>query len=515
MTKQEFAKTIKAKYPQYQNVDDTVLADKMVEKYPEYKSKITGTPAIPPAKKGIIKTAVEKRVAALEPTLEAYGSGKQGLASSALQLTGQAAGALGDIGFEAIKKITPGFVKEPVKKAIGAVAATPVAQTAATKYEEWKTAHPEAARNLEATINIAGILPATPKTGITEKLFGKAATVAEKSGLKGIEAEKAAFARELVKPVQTTAIKEAQVARTTEKGFGPFKRSVIEPTTMDLRAEKAVAEVPGVNSKNTYQQNFNIIKDYNKTLAQQLEQDIKNNNFIVSKKEVSSRLNQSKVALNESPLITGDAQKTADKLLAGMKRIIEKNKGDAEGILKSRKEYDAWVLSQKPKAFDAKAENAFSIANREIRQTLNDLLEEKAPNVGVKESLTKQSSIYHALDNITPKAAQEADTAIGRAFDTMKRVVGVKNATVQDIATVVGVGGLGAASLLAPAVAGIGIPTYLTYRAGKYFLKPELRVKFSKLLDEVNKQIPTIKEAARLSEIQAAKQAIEDILNQD
>jgi len=41
MTKQEFAQTVKTKYPEYKNVDDNTLADKVLAKYPEYQSRIT------------------------------------------------------------------------------------------------------------------------------------------------------------------------------------------------------------------------------------------------------------------------------------------------------------------------------------------------------------------------------------------------------------------------------------------------------------------------------------------
>ena len=40
ITPQEFAKKIKAKYPQYSNIDDVTLAKKMVEKYPEYSTQV-------------------------------------------------------------------------------------------------------------------------------------------------------------------------------------------------------------------------------------------------------------------------------------------------------------------------------------------------------------------------------------------------------------------------------------------------------------------------------------------
>lgn len=43
-TRSEFAASIKAKYPQYQAVDDSTLVEKMLEKYPQYREKVTDDP---------------------------------------------------------------------------------------------------------------------------------------------------------------------------------------------------------------------------------------------------------------------------------------------------------------------------------------------------------------------------------------------------------------------------------------------------------------------------------------
>ncbi len=40
MDKLQFAQLIKSKYPEYEGVDDNTLADKVLEKYPEYRSKV-------------------------------------------------------------------------------------------------------------------------------------------------------------------------------------------------------------------------------------------------------------------------------------------------------------------------------------------------------------------------------------------------------------------------------------------------------------------------------------------
>lgn len=40
LTRVQFAQKVKAKYPEYKDVDDEVLATKMLEKYPEYSSTV-------------------------------------------------------------------------------------------------------------------------------------------------------------------------------------------------------------------------------------------------------------------------------------------------------------------------------------------------------------------------------------------------------------------------------------------------------------------------------------------
>lgn len=91
--------------------------------------------------------------------------------SKTLQTLGQGAGFAGDIAYEGAKAITPQPVKDLAKGAIGAVTSTEPVQQGLQAYNEWKTAHPEAAGNLEATFNIASLLPGL-------KVGGKVAEVA-------------------------------------------------------------------------------------------------------------------------------------------------------------------------------------------------------------------------------------------------------------------------------------------------------------------------------------------------
>jgi len=317
------------------------------------------------------------------------------------------------------------------------------------------------------------------------KLTSESGEILVKSGAKKAASLKDDFVRDLVRPTQTKAVKEAQVARTTEKGVGPFKRSEIAPSTQELQLEEAVKTVKGISDAKTSQQNFNVIQEATGKEAQLLEKQLADNDFIFPKKELNARLDAVKTKLAENPSLVGSNERVAEKLVDGFNRLLKDTQAKGSSLLKLRKDYDNWVRAQKgDKIFDPKTENAFSVVNREIRQGINDFLEEKAVNVSVKESLRKQSSLYRAMDNIKPKAAVEADTAIGRAFQNAANAVGVKNKIVQQIGAAVGLAGFGAAATFAPAAAVTGALSFLGYKGGKLLLKPELRTAIGKLLKE-------------------------------
>lgn len=402
------------------------------------------------------------------------------LLRSGLRTSGAVAGA-------AFSPITEApVIKQGIEGIGGLIAKIPGVQHIIENADALAQRHPELAKDIQNIVDIATLGSAAPgvKQGVTATLVEKAGKGLQDSATASTEANRTDFLRKLLTPEQTKAIKEDQVARTSEVGSGPFKRSVIAPTPAQIRAEQAVATVPGVHPKATVQQNYNFIKSANQAEAENLKTQIAQNDFAIPKKETLSRLDAAAKELENSPVIVGDAEKTAQKLLNGAREFINSNAGSGSGLLEARKQFDQWVLHQKPAAFDAKAENAFTIANRQIRGAFNDLLDEKATNVEVKKSLAHQSALYNALDTLTPKAATEADTAIGRTLQRIGGVLGTKNKVVQAVAAAAGIGGLGAAATFAPVVAGVGIPLYLTYRAGKLALKPEVRKAIGAMLEK-------------------------------
>lgn len=409
-------------------------------------------------------------------------------------------GAVAKLPFSVITEAP--LIKQTLDFAGQGIAKIPGAKEVASEVSKLSEKYPELSKDLEDIVNIAtfgsGKAVEAPINKVVGSTTKKVGTILETSGKKGILAETDKFVRELVRPAQTSAVKEAQVARTTEKGWGIFKRSEIAPTAKELASENAVKTIPGVAKNKTLQQNYNIIAKANEKEAEALVKKVAKNDFQVPFGESTLRLERASANLMESPLITGDAEKTAQKLIAGANKIIKANEETGSGLLKARKEYDIWVKSQKPKVFDAKSEGAFTLANREIRSAMNDLLEERAPTLGIKKSLQKQSSLFNAMENITPKAAQEADSAFRRAIESVGAKLGFKNKAVQAVATLAGIGGLGAASTFAPIIAQVGIPAYFLYKGGKLVLKPSLRKAIGRILKTSGKQLEATERNALL-----------------
>lgn len=99
--------------------------------------------------------------------------------SKFIQRAGQGAAFLGDVVTEGIKSVTPDPVEEQFVRGLERTLAPIVQSGAGQNIAEWAKAHPEAAKNLEAVINIAGVVPIGKGASITKD--------AVKTGVKKVE----------------------------------------------------------------------------------------------------------------------------------------------------------------------------------------------------------------------------------------------------------------------------------------------------------------------------------------
>ena len=509
-TLEELGQKIKAKYPQYASMSDVDVAQKVITKYPQYQKQIDSPSIEQPQPKPTGG-----------PTFQAEMGGAETIPGNIARTFGNIPSSAMNLGRALIAPVNPFDTESPLNiganlvksgEALGQVfkSKTPLkdigegfVQTgkdiggAVARFGKQAVEDPSSVAKLgiEDPLLVPSLLYAPSRALGTKTLGTKALDVAtkpvkkvgeliEKPALVSMERTKGKFLQELVSPELTKNVKQDRVSRTTETGVGPFMRSVVAPTTDEVRMAREVAKIPEVKEGRSFQQNYNAIYNYNIKEAQRLENSVAANDFIIPRTEVAAKLNATRQTLEQSPTIVGDAQTTANKLISGAVRILNENPGTGSGLLRARKEYDQWVLSQKPKAFDGATENAFTLANREVRNVLNDTLDKYAPSVGVKDSLSNQAALYRALDNIEVKAAKEADTTIGRVFDRVGNALQTRSRVVQGLGLVTGVGVLGTAMMYAlPYTIGAGIG-YVLYRGGKLFVSPEARAIVGRILKD-------------------------------
>jgi len=488
-----------------------------------------GFKEVEPSFIGGIQQDLERRGERIAESIMLSEQGKQTKAETALQMGGEFAGGLLDVGGAVFEKLTPSpenmqklseffdlkrfipqgsGIKEGIEQ--GQQGFDILSTQGVEAYNKFVEENPRFKRNADAIANLAFISPIFRGFRATEAPLAR---TLERVGEKGIQVEREQFVRQLIRPVQTKTVKEAQVSRTTETGRGLFKRSEIAPTAKELAAEKEVLKISGVKKGNTVQQNFNVVQNENKLEAKFLEKQLESNDFIYPKKELLSEFNKGKQRLGENPLIVGDSAQTAEKLVNKFMQIIEESKAKGSELLKARKKYDRWLESQKgTNVFDPKNENALTIANREIRNIANDFMHKKAKNIDVKASLKKQSNLYTAMDNLVPKAAMEADTRLGRIMQSIDKFLGTRNRVYQAIGAGLGIGIFGVAqSLATPFLIGFGTIGG-GYKLGKFLTSPKMKIQFSKALKQIEAIKP--KNTTEMIELIEVKKNINDLINQ-
>lgn len=233
--------------------------------------------------------------------------------------------------------------------------------------------------------------------------------------------------RELATPVQTTGktgtlTANIKAGRVDEGGLVTGR--TVNPDAHQIAIEQELKTVPGIEKGSTNLQAANAVHDEIGATAQKLESDLATREVqpTLTQEHWDGYLNGVKEDIAKNPLLVGDAEKTADKILNKFTSLLPKE-GDitASDILTARKGLDSWIKDiTRGNAFDPKTENAVSIALRATRQGANDLMEVTAPDVAVKDMLRRQSLLYDALENIAPKAAKESGSAVGRAIQAVK-----------------------------------------------------------------------------------------------
>lgn len=482
-----------------------------------------------------IRTRLKERGAILKGISGAELRGEQNFLESMLQVSGKVgAGAVLDIMGEGlvgavktaggvIGNLTPDIIKKPMLDAVTAGAhlflntrvgqqGLRAAKRGLEAYAGFKKENPRAARNIEAVVDIgllAAPVKAKPKSGPT--LPGQAGAKLSAAADKQVFAKKTDFVDSLVRPKQTATVREAQVGRTTEEGI--LKTKVTKLSELEQRSAAEVLKLPEISTKKTLQGNHNVISKAISKEAEALSTSLSKTDVPFPRKELNAEFSRALDRLKTNPLLVGDAEKTAVKIMAKMIQIVEARKSTASNLLEARKDLDRWIKSQKgPNIFDPAKETALSIAIREIRQTTNNFIDKKALGAGVKESLRKQSNLFTALDSLAPKAADEARNAVLRAWKNLLNVLPLRGEFNQTMAALFGVGGLGASALFAPVFTKLVLGGIGVYGTGKLLMSPSTKRGLAMLLNQTDKAIRATKDANLIRTLRADRAAVLELL---
>ena len=213
MTPEEFAKQIKTKYPQYADVDDTVLTNKVLQKYPQYQSKVQGASVVEPAAPTYseefmgtgerVAERFKERGQQFKTSFQENEARRQTPLETGAQFAGTALGAVGDVAMEGAKMLTPEWIENVLASAPEAVAKNPNIARSLQEIQKIAKENPRLARNLSALTNIISAIP-----------LGKGGQVGGKAALEATQTGAMATAEFAVK-------KGTQVAeKVAEKGLG-------------------------------------------------------------------------------------------------------------------------------------------------------------------------------------------------------------------------------------------------------------------------------------------------------
>ena len=481
---------------------------------------------------------VEKKLSArldqVNRTLKDHAEGKIGTLQAGAQvvgkgLAGSAVDIIGEETIDAIKginMIVPSSVKDEVKKTWKWFSDTEAGKYAINEfsqslkgglkgYKAFKDKFPQEAKTLEAITNIGIVLaPVKIKANASPTILGKQATKLNRSALKSQLKNRKKFIQDLVSPEQTKKVKIAETARTTEKGGGLLKRSVVEPSARELSIANEVRRIKTVTPKNTIQGNLNEITKHNELLAKKLDVALEKSKVIITTKESSNAIDGAiKKLIKENPVVVGDAQRVAERVAKKAKELLSENPSTAKGVMDARKQLDNWIKRQKgKKAFDPSMENSLSVSVREVRKAMNDTVERAIPSEKVKDQLRRQSLLFDAVENLGPKAAIEKNHAIARAWQNVTKVLPYKQATMGEMGLLFGMGYVSASETFAPIISGLAAAGIAVYGAGRLIINPNARKGISKLLSMTDRALLTSKNPAMIKQLRADRALIVELL---
>lgn len=409
MLTSDFAKSIRDKYPDgvtsdgvsYAEMSDQDLVNKVVAKYPVYKNQIEDLQSSGPI--GAIKefgkdivTSVKERAGNIKETIipksqeEAQKMFEGGPGKTLLRFGGQVGGLVGDVELAALKLVAPKFVEDLIGKGMEKISKTELAQTVSTKIDEFKTAHPEAAQDVEDVVNIAAMIPYIKGAELTVKGVQKTGQTISKITDKALDANRVARINNAVGEINDVV------------------GSIVQGKTDDiLKAKKALSTIDTTGVK-TYSDLGTRIDDGIEALATKVDDILETEGKIVGPLKTKQLVKTTQVgekAIKQN--FVKDALDQLDEMYTAIKdapsqaKILElKNKLNTDGLTLRElndlsrtygKEFKNKAFSKMGDPLTSVNGQAFENTRKGIKNTVRDLM----PNDTVKMLDERMSEMFN------------------------------------------------------------------------------------------------------------------------
>jgi hypothetical protein len=357
-------------------------------------------------------------------------------------------------------------------------------------YLQWKSENPNDAMGVESIINVAEVFaPSFKRKPIPDKTMFRTQADKQYDRAKHLETkERRDYLEDFITPVSTKANDEERVKRMTQNDKG---RNVYNPSQEEIEMVNVLKRTP-INADNSLVGNMVILKKEVSKAHNSLVKQLGKSKVKLNKKELNTELETIVDDLQETnTVLVGDASVVAKRIFSKAQQLMAKTDGSPAQLMQVRRDLDKWVEKSGKGSFDGN-ENAYTVAQRAVRDFLNTKVADAVPETAVLDKLRKQHLLLRAEDRLRPKAAQEADTKLGRRIDNFYHATGTtppktmlgKVATVGLATSIVGGAGfLGALPYLATGI-GAGTIGYAVYRGS---ISPSLRKVLAKSLKETDK----------------------------
>lgn len=357
-------------------------------------------------------------------------------------------------------------------------------------YLQWKADNPNDAMGVESIINVAEVFaPPLRRKPIPDQT--KLRTAADKQYQRGVYLEtkqRRDYLNDLITPISTKANDEARAKRMTQNEKG---RNVYNPTDEEIEMVNVLKKT-GVGPDKSLVGNRQIIDAEIEKTHNSLVKDLNKSKVKLNKKELNTKLEAIVDDLQETnPVLVGDASAVAKKIFNKAQQLMAKTDGSPAQLMQVRRDLDKWAKQQGKGSFDGN-ENAYTVAQRAVRDFLNETVADAVPETAVLEKLRRQHLLLRTNDRLLPKAAQEADTKLGRLGQNIAKATDttLPRTPLGKIATVTAGAGIlasaGFAGML-PALAGLAATGTLGYAIYRGSVSPSLRKALSAALRETDK----------------------------